>query len=160
MLQAVSLTAALSILWLLLSGYWDNHLILALGAGSVVVSVIIAWRMRIVDREGHPAHLALRGIIYWPWLIKEIVVANIDVAKAILGIGGGKVEPMMFSVRASQATDLGRVIYANSITLTPGTVTVALDDEHLVIHALTQGAMDGLATGEMDRRVCELVGER
>ena len=53
----------------------------------------------------------------------------------------------------SQETELGQVIYANSITLTPGTVTIAIDKDIMVIHALTVGSATGLQTGEMDRRV-------
>ena len=64
----------------------------------------------------------------------------------------------MFKVRASQTSELGRVIYANSITLTPGTVTIAVDDDLLTIHALTTGAAEGLESGEMDRRVCRVEG--
>ena len=160
MLQAVSLTIVLAVLWLLLSGFWDVPLLLQLGVVAIALSVLVAWRMRIIDREAHPVHLVARGIVYWPWLLKEIVLANVDVAKAILGIQGGKVEPTLFEVPAPQKTELGRVIYANSITLTPGTVTVGIDDHRLTIHALTRGARDGLATGEMARRVTAFEGEK
>ena len=160
MLQAVSLTVALAALWLLLSGFWGVPLLLGLGVVSVIASVFVAWRMRILDREGHPIHLIFRGFSYWPWLAKEIVVANVDVAKAILGIQGGKVEPTLFHIPAPQKTELGRVIYANSITLTPGTVTVGITESELTIHALTPGAREGLATGEMSRRVTAFEGEK
>ena len=159
MLQAASLTVMLAIFWLLLSGFWDNALLLWLGLGSVIACVAIAWRMGTLDREGHPIHVAIRSLKYWPWLFREIVVANIDVAKAILGIQGAKVEPTIFTIPSSQKSELGKVIYANSITLTPGTVTVSLDGDTLEIHALTSGAAEGLATGEMDKRVTELEGE-
>ncbi len=159
MLQLVSLTGILSALWLLLSGHWHNSLLLVLGALSIVLTMIVSFRMGVIDREGHPVHLALRGLLYWPWLIKEIVVANIDVAKAILGLTDA-VRPSVFTVKASQRTDLGRTIYANSITLTPGTVTIGLDGDEMTIHALTPAAKDGLATGEMDRKVTAVEGER
>ena len=157
-LQAASLTVVLSLLWLLLSGYWDNSLIIGLGGVSVFVTVAIAWRMDVLDGEGHPVHLLFRALTYWPWLLKEIVLANLDVAKAILGVGGAKVDATMFTVPASQTTDVGRVTYANSITLTPGTVSVSVDDDRIAIHALTRDAVEGLATGEMDRRVRALEG--
>ena len=154
----VSSTIVLSVLWLLLSGFWDNSLLLGLGVVSVVLTLIVSARMGVIDREGHPVHLALRGLFYWPWLIKEIVVANVDVAKAILGMTDD-VRPSMFTIKASQRTDLGKTIYANSITLTPGTVTIGLRDDELTIHALTPSAKEGLASGEMDRRVTNLEGE-
>ncbi len=159
LLRIVSLAIVLSVLWLLLSGHWDNGLINALGLASIVLTLVVSIRMGVTDREGHPVHLALRGLLYWPWLIKEIVVANIDVAKAILGMTDD-IKPNLFTVKASQRTDLGRTIYANSITLTPGTVTIGMNDDELTIHALTPAAKEGLETGEMDRRVTGVEGER
>ena len=155
MLHAVSLAFVLALLWLLLSGHFAEPLLLGLGAASVVAVVLIARRMDVVDREGHPIHLVWRALFYWPWLIKEIVVANIDVAKAILG---SSIQPSVFDVTASQSSDLGRVIYANSITLTPGTVTIALEKERLTVHGLTRASRDGVESGEMDRRVTKLEG--
>jgi multicomponent Na+:H+ antiporter subunit E len=153
--HAASLTVVLALLWLLLSGHYTDPLLLGLGAASVVAVVLIARRMDVVDREGHPVHLILRALVYWPWLVKEIVLANIDVAKAILG---NSIEPRVFEVTASQKSDLGRVIYANSITLTPGTVTVALEKEKLGVHALTRAGKEGVESGEMDRRVSKFEG--
>ncbi len=158
MLQIISLTAVLSALWLLLSGHWHNPLLIGLGMASILLTMVVSVRMSVTDREGHPIHLAFGGLLYWPWLIKEIVVANIDVAKAILGLTDA-VRPSLFTIKASQRTDLGKTIYANSITLTPGTVTIGLNDDELTIHALTPAAREGLDTGEMDRRVTHLEGE-
>ncbi len=157
MLHAFSLTLALSVLWLLLSGHFADPTLLGLGLVSVLAVVAIARRMDVLDHEGHPIQLSWRGLLYWPWLLKEIALANIDVAKAILRLPGG-IEPTVFKVRASQTSELGRVIYANSITLTPGTVTIAVEDDLLTIHALTTGAAEGLESGEMDRRVCRVEG--
>lgn len=157
-LHAVSLAIALAILWLLLSGYFSVPLILALGAASVVLVVLIARRMEVLDPEGHPVHLMLRALLYWPWLIKEIVVANFDVAKAIVA-SPPAIEPTVFKVKALQKTDLGRVIYANSITLTPGTVTIALEDDGLTVHGLTRASVAGVESGEMDRRVAAVEGK-
>jgi multicomponent Na+:H+ antiporter subunit E len=154
-LHAVSLAFALAVLWLLLSGYWAEPLLLGLGLASVILVVVIVHRMDVLDHEAHPIHLSPRLALYWGWLIKEIVLANIDVAKAILGFRV-PVAPTVFKVHASQRTEIGRVIYANSITLTPGTVTIATDDEQLTIHALTPGAVEGLEGGAMDRRVSSI----
>ena len=155
MLHAVSLTIALSILWLLLSGHLAEPLLLGLGLASVLLVVGTVHRMEVLDPEGHPVHLGPRALLYWPWLLKEILLANIDVGKAILGLRG-EVRPTVFQVRASQKSELGRVVYANSITLTPGTVTIAVDGDRLTIHALTPGAVEGLEGGEMDRRVSRI----
>ena len=157
MRHIASLSLALAILWVLLSGYF-TPLLLGLGAASVALVVYLAHRMDIADHEGHPIHLSWRAMTYWPWLLVEIIKANYDVARVILA-------PKMplglslFTVKATQKTELGHTIYANSITLTPGTVTVAVDDDTLTIHALTAGAEAGLLTGEMDRRVTAVEGE-
>jgi multicomponent Na+:H+ antiporter subunit E len=154
-LHTFSLAFTLFSLWLLLSGHLSESLLLALGLASVILVVITVRRMETLDHEGHPVHLSRRVLVYWPWLIKEIVLANIDVGKAILRFRV-PVAPTVFSVRASQRSELARVIYANSITLTPGTVTIAVDGDRLTIHALTPGAVEGLEGGEMDRRVREI----
>jgi multicomponent Na+:H+ antiporter subunit E len=113
--------------------------------------------MDVVDHEGHPIHLSWRALLYWPWLLWEIVKANIDVARALIK-REMSTDISVFTVKATQKSELGRVIYANSITLTPGTVTIALDDDILTVHALTTGAAEGLITGEMDRRVTAVEG--
>ena len=86
MIRAASLAIFLALLWLLLSGHFTEPLILAFGVASVASVVFITYRKQALDQEGHPAHLLLRALTYWPWLLKEIVVANIDVAKAILAV--------------------------------------------------------------------------
>lgn len=113
--------------------------------------------MDVVDRETYPVHLSKFLPRYWLWLIKEIVLANIDVTKRILS-PRLPVNPQLFRVKASQHNDLGKVIYANSITLTPGTVTVDIDGDEFVVHALSDATKDDLESGEMDRRVSALEG--
>lgn len=158
MVHTLSLGTFLGVLWLLLSGHFTEPLLLFLGLFSIIAVVAIAHRMDVIDHEGHPIHLTWRALVYWPWLLWEIAKANFDVAKAIVK------RPMdldisVFDVRASQKTELGRVIYANSITLTPGTVTIALEDDTLTVHALTRGAAAGVKSGDMDRRVKAVEGE-
>ena len=87
----------------------------------------------------------------------EIVKANIDVARVLVR-RRMPTDISVINVKATQKSDVGQVVYANSITLTPGTVTIALDDNILTIHALTTSAAEGLNTGEMDRRVTAVEG--
>jgi multicomponent Na+:H+ antiporter subunit E len=102
--------------------------------------------MDVVDREGHLLHLYLRIIGYMPWLTIQIFRANVDVVRRVLG-QSLPISPRMFRVRATQRTDLGRVIYANSITLTPGTVSVESEGSEILVHALTGGAAKGSELG-------------
>lgn len=156
MVRAISLGAVLFGLWLMLSGHY-TPLLLGFGVASCVLVVLISARMDVVDREGHPIHLGLRALTYWPWLLVEIVKANIDVAKRIVD-PKLPISPTMVRVRASQKTEVGRVIYANSITLTPGTVSVELEDDMIEVHALTAEGAAALEEGEMDRRVTAMEG--
>ena len=157
LVHAISLTGVLCVLWLLLSGHFFNPLLLGLGVASVALVVYIAHRMDVVDREGHPIQLSWRALFYWPWLLWEIVKANFDVAR-VLVMRRMPTDISVFNVKATQKSELGRVIYANSITLTPGTVTIALDDDVLAVHALTKDSAESLKTGEMDRRVSGFEG--
>ncbi len=158
MLHTLSLSLALAILWLLLSGFFEP-LLLSLGVASVALTVFIAHRMDVIDHEGHPVHHLLRIFLYWVWLIKEIIVANWDVAKTILGFGA-PVKPSVFKTPASQKTELDRVIYANSITLTPGTVTISAEEDGVFeVHALTAASRAGVETGEMNRRCTAIMAE-
>ena len=154
--HAFSLGSVLFGTWLVLSGHY-NPLLIGLGLASCAVVVFITHRMDVIDHEGHPIHLTWRALLYWPWLVVEIVKANFDVARRILP-GGPAISPTMLRVRATQANDLGRVIFANSITLTPGTVSVELREGDILVHALSREAADGLAEGEMDRRVTKMSG--
>ncbi len=156
MFHALSLSGVLYALWLLLSGYFEP-LLLSLGLASVFLVVFTAMRMDVIDHEGHPIHLSWRTLLYWPWLANEIVKSSIDVARAILKPQMA-IAPSVFKIKASQVTELGHVMYANSITLTPGTVTLALHGGTMDIHALTPAAKQGLLEGEMDRRVHAVEG--
>lgn len=150
--RAVALGVILLVLWLLLSGKFSG-LLLALGALSCAAVAAICARMGVVDAEGHPPGLEWRRVPgYCVWLLREIAASNIDVVRRIVD-PDMPIDPVLTRVPTSQATSLGRFIYANSITLTPGTVSIDLDDGGIHVHALTRAAADALADGEMDRRV-------
>lgn len=152
--RAVYLGLFLFGLWFLLSGSFVA-LLLALGVASSVFVVAIALRMHIVDRETHPIHLHSAIIFYWIWLTWEIIKANIDVARRVLD-PRLPISPNLLRVKVTQKTDLGLVSYANSITLTPGTVSVGVEEDSILVHALTREAAEALAEGEMDRHVTRI----
>ena len=154
--HGIGLCLALAACWLLLSGYF-HILLLSLGAVSVAFCVWIAVRMDLIDHEGVPMHITLAGLRYVPWLMWEIVKANIDVAKRVIP-PSLPIAPSLFDAPSSQKSDLGQVLYANSITLTPGTVSVDLNPGVIQVHALHDGAAEGVLDGEMDRRVSAVEG--
>jgi multicomponent Na+:H+ antiporter subunit E len=158
LLHTVSLGLVLFGVWLLLSGHF-SFLLLGLGIASTALVVYLARRMDLADHEGHPVHLMWRFVFYLPWLLKEIFKANIDVARAIID-PSLPISPVVLTVKGSQGGDLGHVAYANSITLTPGTVTIGLEDSVLTVHALTHDAGNELVGGEMDRRVTAMEGPK
>ena len=155
MKHAVALGMTLFGVWLLWSGHY-NPLLISFGAVSCLLVVLLSWRMDIVDEEAAPVQLGLRPFIFYaPWLAWRIVLANIDVARLILD-PQLPVSPVIVRVKASQKGDLGRVIYANSITLTPGTVSVDMMGDVITVHALTTKLAEFDQSGDMDRRVTQL----
>ncbi len=152
-MRVASLAIALYVFWLLLSGHTDAFLLVS-GAVAAVAIALVGRRFGYTDREGHPVELILAGLRYWPWLAKEIVVSALQVARLVLS-PSLPIAPRLVTVRTHQKTAVGVVTYANSITLTPGTITVDVDrhDRRLVVHALTAAAEAGLLAGDMDRRV-------
>ncbi len=157
MVHPISLGIALYLLWIVLSGYFQP-LLLVLGVVSTLIVLFIALRMEVVDRESHPVHLTLRLPLYWLWLLWEIVKSNVVVARLIWS-PSLPISPTVFQVPTSQKSQLGQVVYANSITLTPGTVSMTLENNQVRVHALTEDIAKDLQTGAMDRRVTALEGE-
>ena len=130
---------------------------LLLGGLSTLLVVFLALRADLIDRETHPVLLKPSILLYWLWLAREIIKSNLDVARRIL-TPGLPISPNVFKVRTTQQSDLGRVTYANSITLVPGTVAMDVDEDVITVHALTQEAAADLKRGEMNRRVCDVEG--
>ena len=156
MKYTLTLTMALAVTWVLWSGHFDNYFLGALGILSCLFCIWISMRMGIVDEEGAPVELGIRPFTqYAPYLIKEIAVSNIEVTKIICS-PAMPLHRTVVEVGANQTSELGRVILANSITLTPGTVSVSMDGDRITVHALSfEGAEEDLS-GEMDRRVRKL----
>lgn len=155
MLFPLSAIVVLLAFWLLLSGYWTPYL-MAAGLGSAIAVVLFSRRMQVIDREGFPIHLGLRILGYWPWLAVEIVKSGWQVARIILD-PRLPISPTMRSFAPSQRTSVGLVIHANSITLTPGTITVEAEPGRFVVHGLTRAGAEATMGSEMDARVraCE-----
>jgi multicomponent Na+:H+ antiporter subunit E len=155
-MRLISLALALFLFWLALSGHYTPMLVVA-GAVSAVVCTLAALRMGIADQEGHPIHLLGRFVPYFPWLLREIAKSAWAVTKVIID-PALPISPTMTRVRASQKTSLGIVTYANSITLTPGTITTGVEGDVLTVHALIKEAALDLESGGMDARVTQFEG--
>lgn len=155
-IKALLLFVFYFVIWLLLSGHYDP-LLLTLGVLSCIICLYVTWKAKFIDEEGLPLHLLIRLPIYTLWLFKEIIKANIDTAKIIII---NNPDPQNFRVKSSQKTEAGKVTYANSITLTPGTVTTVLDGDILEVHALSSDMADDVKSGAMDKKVSWLEGNK
>jgi multicomponent Na+:H+ antiporter subunit E len=98
----------------------------------------------------------LKSIKYVFWLIAEIIKSSISVSK-IAWRRNISIYPLLEHIISGQNTELGVVIYANSITLTPGTVTLSTEDNKLLVHALDIKFMRDLQDGTMDRKIEEII---
>ena len=155
--RAFWLWGVLFAVWLLLSWHFEP-LFIFFGVFTCTVAVWVCVRMGVVDRESLPLHLVWRGAGYLCWLAWEIFRSNLRVARIILS-PRLRLDPSIVHFRASQRTDLGRFIYANSITLTPGTVTTGVTGDDMEVHAIVQSEIDGSEENDMNQRVTALEGE-
>ena len=151
-MKSFSFAVLLFLFWIFLSGHLEP-LLLGLGMASVALTVFLSRRMNVIDHESYPLHLSSKFPGLFVYIIREIVKANIDVVTRILSWGKAPISPQMIEIPQSQETDLGAVIYANSITLTPGTVTIKLSKDNLTVHALSKEAASELATGAMSEEI-------
>jgi len=152
-MRALSLAIFLFAFWLALSGHYTLFLV-STGALMALACALIASRMHILDAEGHPVHLLAKGVLgYFIWLAWQIMKSAWTVTKIILN-PRLPISPTMTKVETTQKTSVGINIYANSITLTPGTITVGVEgNDVLVVHALQNSGARELEHGAMDARV-------
>lgn len=156
MLHALGAAVVLFAFWLVLSGLFTPFLVSA-GLGCALAVVWFTRRLQVLDREGLPIALTLRVLPYWLWLLKEIAKAAWQVSRIILD-PKLPISPTLVEFKPTQRSSVGLVVHANSITLTPGTITVGVDGNELTVHALLKEGADDVEAGGMDRRVCQFEG--
>ena len=144
--------------WILLSGQFDSfHL--TLGA---VCSIIVAYLYHDLlfanVRVGDMRVVAWRFISYIPWLLYQIFMSNIHVASLVLR-PKMPIDPQVLTFKTKLETDIACVTLANSITLTPGTITMDIRDGVYYVHALSKKVADDLKAGEMEDRVAHIFME-
>lgn len=156
MFHAISLFISLSLFWLLLSGYFTPFLLSA-GVGCALAVTWFARRMEQIDPYGRPVHLRANVLLYWPWLLKEIIKSAWDVSKIIVD-PKLPISPTLVRFKPTQKTDVGLVVHAQSITLTPGTITIEAWPNEFLVHGLTRSGAQGVIDSDMDRRVTDCEG--
>ena len=150
-MRTIITTILIFLFWFMLSGH-SEALLIGLGIFSSFLSIYLSRRMDIIDHESYPFHLSTRLLRYYPYLAKEIIITNIDVIKRILK-PGNSISPQIITLPTVKKTDLSKVIYANSITLTPGTVTLELSGDEIKVHALGKEGAEDLQKGQMAEAV-------
>jgi len=140
------------IFWFLLSGM-TNLLMIMLGLFSSFLVVWIINKMDLIDHEVsfHNFNIG-KLIIYFFWLLREIIVSNLKVCLYIV-TPNKKINPEIIKIKSSQNSEFANVLYANSITLTPGTVTINVDKNDFTVHTLDTQFKESLEKNIMDKKI-------
>jgi multicomponent Na+:H+ antiporter subunit E len=146
----------LAIFWLLLSGFL-KPLLLGFGVISVALVMILLKRMDSADGEQQTLTFNFSFLRYLVWLLGQITLSSLEVTKLVWG-GNQKLSPATAKLPVDSVPQTGRVLYANSITLTPGTLSIDIDENHVTVHALHKDSIVSLEQGEMANKVQTGVG--
>jgi len=151
----------LFVFWIFLSGYFDIfHL--TLGVISCALVSRISGNLLFYEKKIRLTHFwqTLRFLKYLPWLLYQIILANIHVAYLVLHPKVySLIDPHIIKFKVKLKTDIGLTTFGNSITLTPGTITVLIHEGSFYVHAIDQKVADDLLTGEMEDRVSQIYQE-
>ena len=156
--HAVSWVFVLAIFWLLLSGYF-KPLLLGFGLASVALVVFLLQRMNTADGMNLRLPLSYPFFRYFVWLLGQIVVSSLAVTKLVWS-KNKNLSPAIAKLPVTNPSVNTHVLYANSITLTPGTLSVDVDEKHVTVHALDGKSIERLKVGEMARKVSAIAGEK
>ena len=145
------ITALLAIAWLLWSGLF-KPLLLGLGALSCALTIYVLHRMGYFSNETFAFRYSYRLVGYWIWLGKEVVLSSIEVSRLVLS-PRLNVDPRVVRINVSGLDLVDQALLGNSVTLTPGTLTLDVHEGNMLVHALTPKGAAALQAGEMQRRV-------
>jgi len=137
--------------WLLLSGFL-KPLLLTFGVISVALVLVLLHRMNRTDTESQKLAFNLSFIRYIIWLLGQVVLSSLTVTRLVWG-KPKDVRPAIGKLPIDKVPKRSRVLYANSITLTPGTLSIDIDDKHVTIHALNEESLESLKHGDMANKV-------
>lgn len=152
--EKILLLVALALVWVLWSGVY-KPLIVSLGAFSCLLTLYLVQRMGYFQREAYALSYGFDLIGYWIWLAREMVISTLQVTRVILD-PRMPMSPQVVEIRATADHPMDQTILGNSITFTPGTLTLDVHLGVLKVHCLTREGAESLLTGEMDRRVAAL----
>ncbi|NDF13017.1 MAG: hypothetical protein EB060_09430 [Proteobacteria bacterium] len=149
--RRIGLFGALFLIWILYSGLFATFFIL----GGIVSAAVVVWlteRMGIMPKHSPLTYIRPQALRYYLWLLKEMVLSAKDVSFRVWG-GCKNISPTLGWMALSQRSEGAKTVLANSITLTPGTVTTGLQGKQVQVHAISKEGFASLAEGAMDRNV-------
>jgi len=152
--RSALLFLVLFITWLALSGHYSIFLLIS-GVVCAGLSTILTLRMNKIDNLPPEVNFTYRLPLFWIWLAKEVTTSAISVAYHILH-PKLPINPIIQTISAQQKTDVGLVTYANSITLTPGTLSTNVNKESIEVHALSKNFIESLTDSEMNLKIAKL----
>lgn len=144
----------LAVAWLLWSGFF-TPLLLALGAFSCVLVVYLSNRMHLFDTDVFALRWSLRLVRFWVWLAREVIRSSLEVSRLVLS-PGLPISPTVVKFDTTCEHPVDQATLGNSITLTPGTLTLNIENGSFMVHSLTRQGAEEILDGEMDRRVAAL----
>lgn len=156
-MRPLVLFLTLEAFYLALSGQFHSRFLMVGGVIASLAITAIALRMRVVDDEGMPARFWVRTVPYIPWLMWQIWLASVDVAKRVWS-PGLPIAPRVDRIPIRIKTGYAVATYANSITLTPGTVTIEVGKDAFLVHSIADAMAEDLIKGGMHDR-CKALEE-
>ena len=146
--------------WIVFNGRFTLEIALF---GIVIAGLMFAFMCRFMDYSPEKEKSFYRKFPlfcrYVLLLVREIVKANVIVCKMILS-RRERIEPAMVKVHTNLKTETARVMLANSITLTPGTITVSMEGRELLVHCLDKSLAEGMEDSEFEKLLEQLEGEK
>ena len=149
--RLIIIFVSLFIMWLVYSGDLISTSLASYGVISCVLAFWISHRMGIMEGVNIPIYWRANSILYMAWLIKEIMISSIRVSLTIWQVKP-KINPKLSWIKVQDGSDVTKALYANSITLTPGTVCVNVEKKRFLVHALKAESIDELKNGKMERQ--------
>lgn len=140
--------------WLFWSGLY-KPVLLVLGALSCILTCYLAYRMRYFDDDTYPLRLSAGLLPYIVWIMKEVLHSSLEVSRLVLD-PRLPVSSRVVEIDATALQPVDQVILGNSITLTPGTLTLDVHRGIIKVHCLTEDAAEALLSGDMLSRVVAL----
>ena len=154
MLIKITTFLILIAIWIGLAGFHSETQLLIFMISAPLIAVSFAIWLKILPKKNQ--YRLVKAALYIIWLMKEVMMSSIAVTK-IAWRRNLRIQPLLEPVQSIQESDVAIVTYANSITLTPGTVTLSVEGNALLVHALDQSFMHDLQEGEMDARIKQIM---